>query len=386
MDNNSAALNKESLHLFVKDRSDLLKASEILSKEKVIGVDVESDSMFHYKEKVCLIQISTPEMNMLIDALSINDLNPLLPVFADPQIRKIFHGADYDIRSLYRDFGVEVNSLFDTQIAARLLGIAQTGLSFSLETRFGITMEKKYQKKDWSQRPLSKEMLQYAVKDTCYLIPLAQGLEKELREKERWPWFQEECGLLTKVRPSPPRTEPLFLKFKGAAKLDPRSLAVLDEILKWREKMAVNKDVPPFKILGNAQIIEIVGKKPAEIEGLDVLSQRQMEILGRSILMRIQAAMKIPDDNLPAFPKEKRQKLSPVALRKINTLREWRDKHGKKLGLDPSIICTNSLIQAMSLINPCSLQELMGLAEIRKWQINLFGEEVCTLLNSVAPD
>jgi ribonuclease D len=386
MDNHSAVLNKESLNLFVKDHPDLLRASEILSREKVISVDVESDSMFHYREKVCLIQISTPEMNMLIDTLSINDLNPLLPVFADPEIRKIFHGADYDIRSLYRDFGVEVNSLFDTQIAARLLGIAQTGLSYSIETRFGITMEKKYQKKDWSQRPLSKEMLEYAVKDTCYLIPLAHGLEKELREKERFSWFQEECEMLTKVRPSPPRTEPLFLKFKGAAKLDPRSLAVLDEILKLREELAVKKDVPPFKILGNTQIIEIVDKKPSEIEGLDVLSQRQFEILGRAILMSIQAAMKIPDNKLPAFPKEKRQKLDPVAVRKINILRDWRDKQGKKLGLDPSIICTNSLIQAMSLINTCSLQELNGLNEIKKWQINLYGEEVCKLLNSVALD
>jgi len=384
MDKYSETDKKESLHIVVKNRSDLFRASEILAREKVIGVDLESDSMFHYKEKVCLIQISVPDQNILIDTLSIRDLKPLLPVFSDPDIRKVFHGADYDIRSLFRDFNIEINSLFDTQIAARLLGIAQTSLSYSLESRFGISMEKKYQKSDWSKRPLSREMLQYAVKDTYYLIHLARMLEKELREKERFSWFEEECELLSKVRPALPKDEPLFFRFKGAAKLDHRSLAVLDEILKWREDLALRRDIPPFKIIGNPQIMEIVNTKPIEIGGLDGLSPKQVSILGSSILKKIQIAMEIPENKLPVFPKEKRQKLSVMVLRKINALKEWRERHGKKIGLDPSIICPNSLIQAIALMNPCSPEQLKGLSEIKKWQINLFGEEICALLTSIS--
>jgi ribonuclease D len=383
MDKYSETAGRESLHLFVKDNQGLLSASEILSREKVIGVDVESDSMFHYKEKVCLIQISSPETNILIDTLSIKDLKPLSHIFSDPEIRKVFHGADYDIRSLFRDFGIEVNSLFDTQIAARFLGIPQTGLSYCLESKFGISMEKKYQKKDWSRRPLPGEMLQYAVKDTCYLMPLALLFEKELREKKRYSWFEEECELLSKVRPSPPRNEPLFLRFKGASKLDPRKLAILDDMLKWREELAARRDIPPFKILGNLQIMEILEKRPIDIEGLDILSLRQVSQLGKSILKIVQTAMEIPDDKLPVFPKTKKQNLSAMALKKISALREWREGFGGKTGLDPSIICPNSLIQEIVLLNPRTAEELKGLDGIRKWQINLFGEEVCALLNSI---
>jgi len=369
--------------MIVKNRSDLFRAFDILAREKAIGIDLESDSMFHYKEKVCLIQISVPDKNILIDTLSIRDLEPLSQILSDPAIRKVFHGADYDIRSLFRDFNTEITSLFDTQIAAKFLGIEQTGLSYILENRLGIHLEKKFQKSDWSKRPLSKEMLKYAVKDSCYLLSLAGILEKELMEKGRLSWFEEECELLSKVRPSSPRDEPLFLRFKGAIKLDRRSLALLDELLKLREELASKKDVPPFKILGNNQIMEIVNKKPMTMDDLDGLSLRQIKNLGRSILNRTQVGMNIPEENLPQFPREKKQKLSVIALRKINALKEWKGRYGEEIGIDPSIICPNSLVQAIALVNPCSPEDLKGLSEMRRWQKDLYGDEICTLLSSI---
>jgi ribonuclease D len=382
MDNHTE-INKNEPYIFIKDRAGVLRAAEILSSAKVIGVDLESDSMFHYKEKVCLIQISIPNYNLLIDALSVKDLQPLLPIFANHDIRKVFHGADYDVRSLFRDFKIEINALFDTQIAARFLGIQQTGLSFSLEDRFNICLEKKYQKSDWSRRPLTTEMLQYAVRDTCYLIDLSVILEKELREKGRFSWFEEECQLLSKVRPSLTRDEPLFLRFKGASRLDQRGLAVLNEILKWREESALKRDVPPFKILGNEQILDITNKKPLDMEGLEGLSVKQIHSLGRPILKMVQAAMVIPEDSLPLFPKEKRSKPGAMTLKKINALKKWRDRYGKKIGLDPSIICTNSLIQLIVECNPSSLDDLKALGEMRRWQIDLFGKEILDLLSSI---
>jgi ribonuclease D len=371
---------------YIKDSADLQVVAKALLETKVIGVDLESDSMFHYKEKVCLMQISIPGANILVDTLSVKDISLLLPIFSAPAIRKIFHGADYDIRSLSRDFGIEVNSLFDTQIAARFLGMPQTGLSSCLENLFGVSMEKKYQKKDWSVRPLPEEMLQYAVNDTYYLIPFAEKLETELKAKGRLSWVEEECELLSRVRPSSAGTDPLYLKFKGASKLDPRSLAVLDEILKWRDASAVKKDVPPFKILGNHQILELVEKKPVKNEDLDCLSPKQAGRFGRSILDAIQVALAIPDAELPVFPREKRPRQSATVTKKTNALKEWRERYGKVIGLDPSIICPNSLIQAVAVINACTIEELNRLTEIRKWQINLFGEEVCALINSIKTD
>lgn len=373
----------ESSQMFVKDSTDLFRAFGILSKEEVMGVDLESDSMFHYRDKICLVQISVPGLDILIDTLSVKDLSPLSPLFSAPDIRKVFHGADYDIRSLFRDYKIEVRSLFDTQIAARLLGITQTGLSSILESRFGVRLEKKYQKSDWSKRPLSREMLQYAVQDTCYLIPLSRLFENELREKERFTWFQEECELQCRVRFSPPGNGPLYLRFKGASKLPPRDLAILYEILKWREELASKRDIPPFKVLGNEQILAIVNKKPADPDGLDSLSAKQVNGIGRSILRCIETAMNMPEDNLPSFPKEKRRKQSASALKRINTLKKWREEYGKKADLDPSVICPNSLVQAISLMDKCTIEGLKDLGEMRKWQIDLYGKEVCDLLASI---
>jgi ribonuclease D len=188
--------------LLIENDAELKKSVAKLQQEPAIGVDLEADSMFHYQEKVCLLQISTPAQNIIIDPLSVQDLSPLAPVFADTRIRKVFHGADYDIRSLYRDFGIEVHSLFDTQVAARFLGVRETGLASLLKVRFDVLSDKKYQKKDWSQRPLPEAMLKYAVQDICYLLPLADMLERELIEKGLLFCVEEECEQLSGVRPN----------------------------------------------------------------------------------------------------------------------------------------------------------------------------------------
>jgi hypothetical protein len=156
--------------------------------EAIIGVDLEADSMHHYFEKVCLLQIATDSASYLMDPLALRDLSVLQPVFSNPRIRKIFHGADYDVRSLYRDFQVEVENLFDTQLACKFLGLRETGLDSLLRNRFQVELNKKFQRADWSQRPLSTEMLEYAAMDGGYLIPLAHMLKKELEEKIAHQW------------------------------------------------------------------------------------------------------------------------------------------------------------------------------------------------------
>ena len=370
-------------HLLVKDQSTLSRIAAGLKRETAIGVDLEADSMFHYQEKVCLIQISTPSQHILVDPLSLDDLSPFSPVFADPNIRKVFHGADYDMRSLYRDFGIEVNSLFDTQIAARFLGIRETSLASLLKEKLGVLVEKKYQKRDWSERPLPEAMLAYAVQDSCHLLPLSRMLEKELRVKGRLFCVEEECEFLSKVRPVPPAGNPLFLRFKGASKLDPRGLAVLESILQLRDNTARLRGVPPFKILGNATIMEIAERKPVtekDLERIKGLSAGQARMLGRSILKQTVECMTGPENELPAFPANSEQRIGAKALKKVKALKEWRERRAKEMGIDPSLVCTNAQIQALALASPKRQKDLEGIHTIRAWQRRLFGSEICSLL------
>ncbi len=369
--------------LLIENDADLNKIVAELQREPVIGVDLEADSMFHYQEKVCLLQISTHTLHIVIDPLSVQDLSPLSPVFADARIRKVFHGADYDIRSLYRDFGIEVHSLFDTQIAARFLGVRETGLASLLKMRFDVLCDKKYQKKDWSQRPLPAAMLKYAVQDICYLLPLADILERELMEKGLLFCVEEECERLSGVRPNSSRNKPLFLSFKGAARLDPRSLAVLEKVLCFRDQVARRRDRPHFKVLGNNQIMEIARIKPVtktDLTGIQGFSPKLIDHMGQSLIEKVMEGLSLPDEVLPVYPKKARQRLKSKEAARVKALKSWRERLSGKLGVDPALVCTSAQIQAIAIANPGEPENMECIEDIRKWQIKLFGLDICNVL------
>ena len=369
--------------LLIENDADLNKIVAELQKEPAIGVDLEADSMFHYQEKVCLLQISTHALHIVIDPLSVQDLSPLAPVFADARIRKVFHGADYDIRSLYRDFGIEVHSLFDTQIAARFLGVRETGLASLLKMRFDVLCDKKYQKKDWSQRPLPAAMLKYAVQDICYLLPLADILERELIEKGLLFCVEEECERLSGVRPNSSRNKPFFLSFKGAARLDPRSLAVLEKVLCFRDQVARRRDRPHFKVLGNKQIMEIARIKPVtktDLTGIQGFSPRLIDHMGKSLIEKVREGLSLPDEALPVYPKKARQRLKSKEAARVKALKSWRERLSGKLGVDPALVCTSAQIQAIAIANPGEPENMECIEDIRKWQIKLFGLDICNVL------
>jgi len=348
-----------------------------------IGVDLEGDSMFHYQEKVCLFQISTPSSNFVIDPLTVKDLSPLAPVFADKKVRKIFHGADYDIRSLYRDFAIQVRSLFDTQIAARFLGMKETGLASLLQENFGVISDKRYQKKDWSRRPLPAPMLDYAVQDICYLLPLAHTLRKELVEKKLLFCVEEECRLLAGVRPNTPKNKPFFLHFKGASRLGARDLAVLENLLLMRDQMAKKRDCPHFKVLGNNPVLEIVKLKPLnkrELTGISGLSPKLIGLMGDAIIEKVREGLELPGSELETFPKKTMKRLLATETSRIKALKKWRERIGEKRRIDPSLVCTNAQIQALAIANPKGPEEMKGIQEIRKWQVELFGPAICGVL------
>ena len=375
-------------YLFITNQSDLRGIASRLGRESALGVDLEADSMYHYQEKVCLLQVSSQSDNILVDTLAVRDLSPLAKVFENPRVRKIFHGADYDIRSLHRDFNLRVRSLFDTQIAARFLGLKETSLADLLLARLGVRVKKKYQKEDWSKRPLPEAMLNYAVMDSCYLIALADLLEMDLAQKGRLSWAHEECAIQSQVRSVNNHEGPLFLKFKGAGKYDGRSLAVLEAILTFREKVARERDRPPFKVLGNAFIMELVKERPTTrkaLEGLKGASDRQKMALGDALVRNIREAMRLPDDKLPAYPRKKRQSFRPNISKRVKVLKGWRERCARDWRMDPGFICNNALIQSIATINPRDPGSLEQIDGMRNWQREAFGREICMLLEKTDP-
>ena len=289
----------------------LAEVTAILSRQTEIAVDLEMDSLHHYREKVCLIQISTRCQSWLIDPLALNDLSPLAEPLTDPNILVVMHGSDYDIRSLHRDFGIEVTNLFDTMIAARLLGISEFGLAALLKARFGIELDKKYQKADWSKRPLSPEMSAYAVADTSDLLPLYDQLHAELLQKGRLAWLEEECRLVCQARVTE-KEGPLFLYCKGAGKLKGRTLAILEELLQLRDRQAKSLDRPPFKVLSAETLQEIAESTPRtiiELSRIKGMTPSQISRHGAGILQAVTIGMEMAEERLPRFPRARKNDL-----------------------------------------------------------------------------
>ena len=359
---------------------------ETIGNEKAIGVDLEADSMYHFQEKVCLIQIASRRTNVVIDPLMIKDLSPLKPLFKKPEIQKIFHGADYDVRSLYRDFRITINNLFDTELASRFLGYSETSLEAVLKNKFDVTLDKKYQRKDWSKRPLPQDMISYAAKDARYLLSLAENLSAELKDKGRLGWVKEECEILSRVRPNTDNSQPLYMHFKGAGRLDPRSLAVLESLLQYRRKIAQKKDMPLFRIFSSRTLLELAEKKPLNLKKLEdagILSPRQISMYGRKLIQTINGAMQILPKNLPAYPRKKSPKVPLVVSGRVKALKQWRDAKASRLEIDPALIFTKSLISAIALQKPSKVSDLAAIQELKNWQRKEFGRDIVQLMNQL---
>jgi ribonuclease D len=356
----------------------LSEVAAILCRQTELAVDLEMDSLHHYQEKVCLIQVSTRSESWLIDPLALKDLSPLAAPLGDPRIRIVMHGADYDIRSLHRDFGIEVDNLFDTMLASRFLGIKEFGLAALLKARFGIELNKKYQKADWSKRPLSPEMSAYAAADTSDLLALYDQLSAELIEKGRLQWLEEECRLVCQARVTE-KEGPLFLSCKGAGKLKGRTLAVLEELLQLRDRQARELDRPPFKVISAETLMEAAEKRPrtpGDLTGIKGMTPGQIQRYGDRILAAVSIALALPEDELPRFPRLRREEPADGAKERLKHLKSWRERHSSLQGLEPGVVAPNWLLEAVADANPVSVAELGGIAGMREWQKGLYGEEL----------
>ena len=369
---------------FYDTSEDVERLARRLLNERLVAVDVEADSLYHFRERVCLLQISAGGGNFVVDPLSRADLSPLAPVFADPGIRKVFHGADYDIRSLFRDFGIKVMRLFDTQVAARFLGARETGLASILSARYRVNLSKKHQKSNWTRRPLSGEMLSYAVSDTAHLPGLYEDLRAELTRAGRLSWVEEECSILAEARPAE-GGGPLFLRVKGAGRMDPESLAVLESVLCWRKEEARRRDVPPFKVIPDSAALSIAQVKALEPDRLARaagLSGRQVN-LAPALARCVAEALELPADRLPAYPKKPRFRTDAKTAARTLILKDFRDRLAAELDIDSSLVLTNAQIRDISARPRRCVEDLEGVPNLRRWQKETFGKELVEALAEV---
>lgn len=368
-----------SLPPILKHDDEIAELAATLAKETVIAVDLEADSMHNYQDKICLLQFSTPSQTLLVDPLAGAELAPLGEVLGDASIRKLFHAADYDIRCLRRDFGWQVNGLFDTMISCQFLGEEKYGLADVLFKYYGLELDKQFQRADWSQRPLSEGMIRYAAGDTAYLHSLAEQLEERLLEAGRREWLAEEFELLEQVR-FQEHDGPLCLRVKGAGTLERRQLGILEELLQWREKEAERRDRPPFKVLGNKSLLAMAQQAPATTQGLVALegvSPRLVERYGKPLLKAIARGLALPEQELPRFPRGERRRRDPQVEVCLKRLKAWRSEISTELALEPGVLINNAQLESLANAPAGSVDVLPGL---KRWQRREFGQALLGVL------
>ena len=360
-----------------------------LSEQTELAVDLESNGMHAYRERVCLIQLATGRECFVLDPLAVEDLSALGTILADARIIKDGHGCDYDVRSLDRDYGFGFKSLFDTQIAARFLGSNTPNLGSVLGDYLGVAIRKsrELQRSDWARRPLSSSALEYASNDVLHLVRLAQTLRERLQELERLDWVEEECDRLRQSRYSPPTPEGLaFLRIKGADRLDERELAVLRELHGWREELAERQDRPPFKVAGNGDLLEASRAAVWSGAGGETLAavledtapglRRHLSGGGSSALVR--AAQRGLEGEPFVRPERPRRPnpWTPDSRRLLQALKQRRSEIGGELSLDPSLVWPAPSLERMALDPEHWRRETNenGAAEVRDWQRREFGE------------
>ena len=371
---------------YIDNEQGLSRMQEQLRRADRISIDLESDSYHRYGEKIALIQLSDGKHIFLLDPFSV-DLSTVAPLFMDRSREKIFHDVDYDGRMLLTYLGVKPFPIFDTMIAARMLGKEKVGLADLLNEYFGLDLDKGLQKADWSQRPLTIEMLKYGALDVAYLLPLRDRLADEMEKTGRTEWAREEFArLVNNLEPMPER-EVNVLKFKGARELLPRQLAVLEKLLQWRERKAKAFDVPSFKVIGNERLLRIAERHPSnrrELEETQILSPRQLARFGNEITAAVQKGFKVPVSKLPLFPKQAHQKRDLAAERILRNLKAMRDRKAGELKLDPGFLMPNGLLKAIAKTKPEDMSDMRKSGLLKNWQLEIMGEDLIKAVRHAA--
>ena len=355
--------------------------AEALARQPAIGVDTESNSLHAYRERVCLLQFSTPETDYVVDPLNLADLSALAPVFAGPTPLKVFHAAEYDVLCLKRDFNFEFAGLFDTMVAARTLGWEQVGLAAILQTQFDVQLNKRLQRANWGQRPLGADLVDYARLDTHYLLPLHDRLYQALEAGGRLEEAQEEFARLERLpAPAPNGDHPqAFWRITGARDLTPAQAAVLRELHLYRERQAEQSDRPVFKIMTDQTLLEIARACPAESEALAAvrgMTAAQMRRHAAALLRAVKRGLAAQPPRAPHVERE------PDDVReRYEALHQWRKKTAQARGVESDVILTRDALWELARRAPRDAAGLAELEHLGPWRRGRYGEALLAVLN-----
>lgn len=354
---------------FVTEQSRLSEISQELCSAQTIALDLETDGLHHYPERVCLVQIASAEKIFLIDVIDAADLSPLRPILASKNLTKVFHGCDNDIRNLYKHWNLTVSGLFDTRVAAQYMGVTQFGLDALISQFLGKTIEKNksVQRSNWGYRPLPEKSLEYAADDVRYLFDLHFELKQKMESMGRSAWVREECIRLQDVRFRQVDTEAAFMGAKGSHRLDSRGLAVLKCLFDLREAEALRRARPPFHVISEEGLVAI-----ASTPDIDIFESPDFENLSDTFKSAIEKAIEEGKRAEPIVrPLVKRFRLDPGYAERLHQLKQWRRVTGEGLGLDPAIIWPMGSLERIAK-SPETLPEEMHSFEVRAWQRNEF--------------
>jgi ribonuclease D len=364
--------------VWVNSKQLLHKMLEDLSAQTRVAVDTESNSMHAFREQVCLAQFSSPDTDYLVDPLELTDLSPLAPFFANPKIEKIFHAAEYDLICLRRDFSFKFANLFDTMQAARIIGYPAVGLDRLLGDKFGIKVDKRYQKADWGARPLTKEQIHYARFDTHYLFDLRDVMEKELREKGRWCVAQEDFArACIEEEPKQKSNGRTWERFAARKDLSLRELTILAELCVWRESEAEKLNRPLYKVIVDDLMIGLARNAPVhkvDLAGIG-LSERQIRLWGENILSAVKRG-----EAAPLAKRKQIERQDDAVLRRLEKLKEWRKKVGQELGVESDIILPKPYVFALAENPPRDRHELETILKTSPSRVEQYGSQLLTLL------
>jgi ribonuclease D len=372
---------------YVHTEAGLDALAHAIAGAPLLALDTEAAGYHRYLDRICLMQLSTRTHTFLVDALAITDLAPLKPILASAETEIVLHDADYDLRLLRRDHGIGINVLFDTKVAAQFLGEPAIGLASLAEKHLGVRLDKRHQRADWAHRPLAPELLEYAAEDTRHLPRLRDIVRDALQAAGRLHWAEEEFARIvaTQADATVGDTEP-FLRLKNTRDLRPRQLAALRELHAWREDVARERDLAPFRVISNETIITIARRMPEharELSDIPGFSPALMQRRGADVIAALRRARDLPDDQLPVRPRPpRRPPVDPELEALIDRLKAARDAVADRLTLDRGFLMPRQQLEEIARLRPKNEHALLSVGDMRRWQVEAAGSELLAVVGS----
>jgi ribonuclease D len=351
-----------------------------------LAFDTESNGFYAHKEKVCLIQISTPTEDFIVDPIAFKDISALGPLFADPRIEKLFHAGEYDVLCLKRDYGFTFANLYDTMIAARILGTKELGLAAAIERHFGIVISKKLQRADWGKRPLTHEMIRYAQGDTHFLMRLADIQKKLLEEKGRMEDAKEAFADLAALEPNLKTFDTEgYWKLVGREDIGGQQMAVLKEIWLYREQQAQSRDRAPFRVMPEDLMVRMAQAMPETRDALAAVRGMSPYILERfasGLLAAVERGKAAPPITRPPSAAPERKRLSDLEWRTFEALRAWRKSRSEKDAVEPVVIMTTENLRTLA-IHACRDHGGDPLGPLSELKRSRYGDDILKVVATV---